>query len=200
MEAHIVFSRWFNDLFGIPVTAEIFCNYSVWRQRVLLIRGRLMQMSNINKLAIHDCNHMMPEQPRKPLVTRPWTVEPIQTPKNFECYTCRNITLVFSSCTSSHSLSLPFLFPPTSVLVTVPVSGDRHAAYSASRGLQGPAPPSTTDAAQRITMSSCWSYCSGGPCWRSSIDFFFFFLFCFACFLTAWFISERSVSGIRECP
>lgn len=49
------------------MTAKIFRNYSVWQQRVLLIRGRLMQMSNVNKFAIHNCDHLLLEQTGKRL-------------------------------------------------------------------------------------------------------------------------------------
>lgn len=98
---------------GIPVTAEIFRNYSIWQQRVLLIRGRLMEMSNVNKFAIHNCNHLMLEQTRECL-----------SPKARNC--CTNTSTkalhvqtycpVFPPCTSSR-LS-PSLVFPTYVLVT----------------------------------------------------------------------------------
>lgn len=53
---HIVFPIWFNDLFGIPMAVEIFHNNSLWQSELLLIRWKLMQMSNVNKFVIHKCN------------------------------------------------------------------------------------------------------------------------------------------------
>lgn len=53
---HIVFLIWFNDLFGIPMAVEIFHNNSPWQPKLLLIRWKLMQMSNVNKFVIHKCN------------------------------------------------------------------------------------------------------------------------------------------------
>lgn len=52
---HIVFLIWFNDLFGIPMAVEIFHNNSLWQPKLLLIRWKLMQMSNVNKFIIHKC-------------------------------------------------------------------------------------------------------------------------------------------------
>lgn len=52
---HIVFPIWFNDLFGIPMAVEIFHNNSLWQSELLLIRWKLMQMSNVNKFVIHKC-------------------------------------------------------------------------------------------------------------------------------------------------
>lgn len=53
---HIVFLIWFNDLFGIPMAVEIFHNNSLWQSELLLIRWKLMQMSNVNKFVIHKYN------------------------------------------------------------------------------------------------------------------------------------------------
>lgn len=53
---HIVFLIWFNDLFGTPMAVEIFHNNSLWQPKLLLIRWKLMQMSNVNKFIIHKCN------------------------------------------------------------------------------------------------------------------------------------------------
>lgn len=52
---HIVFLIWFNDLFGI-LAVEIFHNNSLWQPKLLLIRWKLMQMSNVNKFVIHKSN------------------------------------------------------------------------------------------------------------------------------------------------
>lgn len=53
---HIVFPIWFSDLFGIPMAAEIFHSNSLWQPKLLLIRWKLMQMSNVDKFVIHKCN------------------------------------------------------------------------------------------------------------------------------------------------
>lgn len=53
---HIVFLIWFNDIFGIPMAVEIFHNNSLWQSELLLIRWKLMQMSNVNKFVIHKYN------------------------------------------------------------------------------------------------------------------------------------------------
>lgn len=53
---HIVFLIWFNDIFGIPMAVEIFLNNSLWQSELLLIRWKLMQMSNVNKFVIHKYN------------------------------------------------------------------------------------------------------------------------------------------------
>lgn len=53
---HIVFLIWFNDIFGIPMAVEILHNSSLWQSELLLIRWKLMQMSNVNKFVIHKYN------------------------------------------------------------------------------------------------------------------------------------------------
>lgn len=53
-----------NDLMTvlvIPITVEILRNYSHSRQRLLLARWKLMQMSNVNKFEIHKCSNLVPE-------------------------------------------------------------------------------------------------------------------------------------------
>lgn len=202
MKEHIVFSRWFNDLFGIPMTAEIFCNYSVWQQRVLLIRGRLMWMSNVNKFAIHNCNHLMPEQTRKWLDHKAMSGWTNTSTKGSHALHVQNHYIIFPSCTSSLSLSLP-CFPPVSVTVTIPFSGDGHAACPTVQSPLGPSPPRASDAVNTGMGSSRESPLAlfgraVQVCLALAGDQALIF-FCFACFPTAWFISERSMSRIREC-
>lgn len=54
-------------------------------------------------------------RPGNELVTRPWMVEPIQTPKHFECYACKSIILCFLLA-PAHFLFPCLFFPPTLVL------------------------------------------------------------------------------------
>lgn len=201
MEEHIVFSRWFNDLFGIPMTAEIFCNYSVWRQRVLLIRGRLMWMSNVNKFAIRNCNHLMLERTGKWLGHKAVSGWTNTNTKGSRVLHVQNHHTIFPSYTSSLSLSLP-CFPPCVCHRHHPLLWRWACCISDRPKPSGPSPPSASDAVNTAMGSS-----------RESPSALFgravqvrlalagnkaLIFFCFACFPTAWFISERSMSGIRE--
>lgn len=144
-------------------------------------------MSNVNKFAIHNCNHLMLEQTGRQFghKGREWW-------NQIKHQSISSVThaeaLYLSSCTNSPlSLVLTFSFP-TSVLVTVPSPGNGPSAYSTFQSLLGPSQPrasTTVNAAmgfpQRIAISSCRSWRSGlsGPYWQFSIDFIFSALLAF---------------------
>lgn len=104
-----------------------------------------MEMSNVNKFAIHNCNHLMLEQ------TGEWL-----SPKAMNC--CTNTSTkafhvqkhcsVFPSGTSSRlSPSLVFL---TYVLVTASFPAEGHASGSTVQ-LLSPPPPRVNDATNTAT-------------------------------------------------
>lgn len=150
-------------------------------------------MSNVNKFAIHNCNHLMLEQ------TGRWFGHKGHEWSNqIKHQSISRVTHAEALCLFLYQLTFPSpdIFPslPLSLLLSPALEmGLLRILLSRVFWVRlNPESMITVKAAtgfpQRIAISSCRSCRSGfsGPYWLFSIDFIYLFIFsCFACFPTA---------------